>query len=159
MRLNPYLKFDGCYKAAFEFYEKCLDAKIVVIMTYGESPLAVQARRTGGMTKSCTLPLLGAITYCKVPTAFRETTVSRRASPCCSTSTPPRKRIAFSTPSHKKEQYKFPYKSRSGPHVSAPSLTDSVRRGRSTPENRIDRPSSVVTSFDTGGACQRACTN
>jgi PhnB protein len=43
MRLNPYLTFDGRCKAAFEFYEKCLNAKIVVIMTYGESPLAGQA--------------------------------------------------------------------------------------------------------------------
>ena len=43
MRLNPYLTFNGGCKEAFEFYEKCLSAKIVVILTYAESPLTGQA--------------------------------------------------------------------------------------------------------------------
>jgi PhnB protein len=42
MRLNPYLTFNGQCKTAFEFYEKCLNGKISVVMTYGESPLAPQ---------------------------------------------------------------------------------------------------------------------
>jgi PhnB protein len=43
MRLNPYLTFDGQCEAAFRFYEGCLGGKIVMMMTYGESPLADQA--------------------------------------------------------------------------------------------------------------------
>jgi PhnB protein len=39
MRLNPHLQFDGNCEAAFKFYEQCLGGKIVVMMTYGESPL------------------------------------------------------------------------------------------------------------------------
>ena len=42
MRLNPYLTFNGQCEAAFKFYEKCLGAKIVMMMTYGASPLAEQ---------------------------------------------------------------------------------------------------------------------
>jgi PhnB protein len=42
MRLNPYLTFNGQCEAAFKFYEKCLGAKIVMMMTYGESPLSKQ---------------------------------------------------------------------------------------------------------------------
>jgi PhnB protein len=40
MRLNPYLTFNGQCEAAFKFYEKCLGGKIVMMMTYGESPLS-----------------------------------------------------------------------------------------------------------------------
>ena len=43
MRLNPYLHFNGQCEQAFRFYEKCLDAKIVMLMTYGSSPMAAQA--------------------------------------------------------------------------------------------------------------------
>jgi PhnB protein len=39
MRVNPHLQFDGDCEAAFKFYERCLGGKIVVMMTYGESPL------------------------------------------------------------------------------------------------------------------------
>lgn len=42
MRVNPYLTFNGQCEAAFRFYEKCLRGKIVVIMTYGDSPLSKQ---------------------------------------------------------------------------------------------------------------------
>jgi PhnB protein len=42
MRLNPYLTFNGQCKAAFEFYEKCLGGRIVMMMTYGDSPVAAQ---------------------------------------------------------------------------------------------------------------------
>lgn len=43
MQLNPHLTFNGQCEAAFRFYEKCLGGKIVVMMTYGESPMADQA--------------------------------------------------------------------------------------------------------------------
>jgi len=42
MKLNPYLSFDGRCEAAFKFYEKCLGGKIVMTMTYGDSPIAEQ---------------------------------------------------------------------------------------------------------------------
>lgn len=42
MRLNPYLTFNGQCEEAFHFYAKCLDAEIVMIMTYGDSPMAEQ---------------------------------------------------------------------------------------------------------------------
>ena len=38
MQLNPYLGFNGQCEAAFKFYERCLDGKIVAMMTYGETP-------------------------------------------------------------------------------------------------------------------------
>jgi PhnB protein len=37
MQLNPYLLFNGQCEAAMKFYEKCLDGKITMIMTYGDS--------------------------------------------------------------------------------------------------------------------------
>jgi PhnB protein len=43
MRLNPHLAFNGQCEAAFKFYEKCLGGKIVVMMTYGDSPAAAQS--------------------------------------------------------------------------------------------------------------------
>jgi PhnB protein len=42
MQLNAYLNFNGQCAAAFKFYEKSLGAKIAMMMTYGESPLAGQ---------------------------------------------------------------------------------------------------------------------
>ena len=42
MQLNPYLSFNGQCEAAFKFYEKCLGGKIVMMMTYGNSPMAEQ---------------------------------------------------------------------------------------------------------------------
>ncbi len=42
MRLNPYLTFNGQCEAAFNFYEKCLGGKIVMMMTHGDSPMAEQ---------------------------------------------------------------------------------------------------------------------
>ena len=38
MQINPYLLFNGQCAAAMKFYEKCLDGKIAMIMTYGDSP-------------------------------------------------------------------------------------------------------------------------
>ncbi len=43
MRLNPYLTFNGQCETAFKFYEKCLGGKIVMMMTYGDSPMAEQS--------------------------------------------------------------------------------------------------------------------
>jgi PhnB protein len=40
MQLNTYLNFNGQCKAAFEFYEQCLEGKIVAMMTHGDSPIA-----------------------------------------------------------------------------------------------------------------------
>ena len=42
MRINPYLSFDGRCEAALDFYERCLGGKIVYVMTYAQSPMAVQ---------------------------------------------------------------------------------------------------------------------
>ena len=42
MRLNPHLAFNGQCEAAFKFYEKCLGGKIVMMVTYGDSPGAEQ---------------------------------------------------------------------------------------------------------------------
>jgi PhnB protein len=38
MRANVYLHFNGQCATAFKFYEKCLGTKILMTMTYGESP-------------------------------------------------------------------------------------------------------------------------
>src|SRR5271154_6287466 len=43
MQLKPYLHFNGQCEQAFEFYRQCLGAKIVMLMTYGNSPMAAQA--------------------------------------------------------------------------------------------------------------------
>ncbi len=43
MRWNPHLSFNGQCAAAFGFYEQCLGGNIVMMMTYGNSPLADQA--------------------------------------------------------------------------------------------------------------------
>lgn len=42
MRLNPHLQFDGQCESAFRFYEQCLNGRIVVMMTYRESPSGEQ---------------------------------------------------------------------------------------------------------------------
>lgn len=42
MRLNPYLTFNGHCETAFQFYERCLGGKIGMMMTYGNSPMALQ---------------------------------------------------------------------------------------------------------------------
>ena len=43
MQVGPYLTFDGQCEAAFRCYEECLGGKILMMMTYGESPLASHA--------------------------------------------------------------------------------------------------------------------
>jgi PhnB protein len=40
MQLNPHLNFNGDCEAAFNFYEKCLDARITFMMPYEGSPVA-----------------------------------------------------------------------------------------------------------------------
>ena len=42
MKITTYLNFDGKCEAAFRFYERCLGAKIINMMTHGESPMAGQ---------------------------------------------------------------------------------------------------------------------
>jgi len=42
MQLNPYLSFNGQCEAAFKFYDRCLDGKIVAMMTYASSPMEGQ---------------------------------------------------------------------------------------------------------------------
>ena len=42
MQMNPYLSFDGKCETAFKFYEKVLGGKTVMMMKYGESPMAAQ---------------------------------------------------------------------------------------------------------------------
>jgi PhnB protein len=45
MPLNPCLNlsFDGHCEAAFHFYERCLNAKIIFILKWGDSPMAEEA--------------------------------------------------------------------------------------------------------------------
>jgi PhnB protein len=43
MQVGPYLTFDGQCEAAFTCYEECLGGKILMMMTYGDSPMAEQA--------------------------------------------------------------------------------------------------------------------
>ncbi len=42
MRWNPHLSFNGQCAAAFKFYEQCLGGTIVMMMTFGDSPMANQ---------------------------------------------------------------------------------------------------------------------
>ena len=42
MKLNPYLTFNGQCESALKFYERCLGGKILMMMTYGDSPMAKQ---------------------------------------------------------------------------------------------------------------------
>jgi PhnB protein len=43
MRWNPHLTFNGQCEMAFKFYEKCLGGTIVMMLPYGDSPMADQA--------------------------------------------------------------------------------------------------------------------
>jgi PhnB protein len=43
MRWNPHLGFNGQCEMAFKFYEKCLGGTIVMMLPYGDSPMAEQA--------------------------------------------------------------------------------------------------------------------
>ncbi|MCE8022905.1 MULTISPECIES: VOC family protein [Halomonadaceae] len=38
MQLSTYLIFDGNCREAFEFYQRCFDAKLEAVSTYGEMP-------------------------------------------------------------------------------------------------------------------------
>ena len=42
MTLTPHLTFNGQCEAAFKFYERCLDGKIITMLTWGDSPMAKQ---------------------------------------------------------------------------------------------------------------------
>lgn len=42
MRVNTHISFNGDCEAAFRFYAACLDARIEIMLTYGESPMAGQ---------------------------------------------------------------------------------------------------------------------
>ena len=42
MTLTPHLIFDGQCESAFKFYERCLDGKIITMLTWGNSPMAMQ---------------------------------------------------------------------------------------------------------------------
>lgn len=44
MKINTYLQYDGKCTEAFKFYEKVLGAKIMIMMTYGEGPMAAQCK-------------------------------------------------------------------------------------------------------------------
>jgi PhnB protein len=43
MLLNPYLAFNGNCETAFKFYEKALGGKILMMLTYAQTPAAGQA--------------------------------------------------------------------------------------------------------------------
>lgn len=38
LRMNPYLVMDGNAKEAIQFYEKALDAQVILVQTFGEMP-------------------------------------------------------------------------------------------------------------------------
>ncbi|MNP02950.1 hypothetical protein D3C76_948170 [compost metagenome] len=40
MKISPYLIFNGDCRAAFTFYQQCLQAQIEAMMTFGETPAA-----------------------------------------------------------------------------------------------------------------------
>lgn len=40
MKTSIHLTFNGQCEAAFQFYERCLGGKIVLMLTYGDSPMA-----------------------------------------------------------------------------------------------------------------------
>ena len=42
MKINPHIAFNGQCRAAFEFYQRCLNARIVTMISYGDSPMADQ---------------------------------------------------------------------------------------------------------------------
>jgi PhnB protein len=42
MKLNPHVAFRGQCQEAFQFYERCLGGKILIMLTYGDSPMAEQ---------------------------------------------------------------------------------------------------------------------
>lgn len=44
MKWNPFLTFNGQCEAAFRFYEQCLGGKIGMLLTWGGSPMADQAK-------------------------------------------------------------------------------------------------------------------
>ncbi len=44
MKLNSYLIFNGNCKEAFKFYEQVLHGKQMMMMTFGESPMADQSK-------------------------------------------------------------------------------------------------------------------
>ena len=48
MKVNPYLSFNGNCEAAFKFYERVLDGKIQVMMTFEGSPMAGHAPANWG---------------------------------------------------------------------------------------------------------------
>ena len=44
MKLSPHLSFDGNCQEAFRFYETVFGAKIVTMLTYGESPMSMDVK-------------------------------------------------------------------------------------------------------------------
>ena len=59
-KLNPHLSFKGDCETAFRFYERVLGGKILMIMSYGDSPLAGQvAPEWSGKVLHATLELDG----------------------------------------------------------------------------------------------------
>jgi PhnB protein len=42
MQINPHLSFNGKCAEAFKFYEKVLGGETLMLMTYGDSPMAAQ---------------------------------------------------------------------------------------------------------------------
>ncbi len=43
MKLNPHLVFNAECEAAFRFYEQCLGGRIITLLKWSDSPMAVQA--------------------------------------------------------------------------------------------------------------------
>jgi PhnB protein len=43
MNVNAYLNFDGRCREAFEFYERCLGARLVAAMSYADMPAEAEA--------------------------------------------------------------------------------------------------------------------
>jgi PhnB protein len=58
MKLIAHLNFNGQCAEAFRFYEKCLNGKIRMMMTWGESPMAAQTpQESHGQVMHATLEI------------------------------------------------------------------------------------------------------
>ncbi|PNS08649.1 VOC family protein [Solilutibacter silvestris] len=53
--MNPYLSFKGDCRQAFDFYQQELGAKLLFLMTWGETPMADQAPGMGDAIMHATL--------------------------------------------------------------------------------------------------------
>jgi uncharacterized glyoxalase superfamily protein PhnB len=135
MRLNPHLQFDGQCEAAFKFYEQCLGGKIVMMMTYGESPVGEQMQTECRKRILHTTLAVGNYLL-QGADVHPENYQDRKGFPSCSILKMRQRRKVSSTACRRTERCKCPCRRRSGRCALACSLTNSKRHGRSIADNR-----------------------